>query len=236
MESPRVLVGCPTSYHKEYALEKYIESVKSLSYGNFDFILVDNSEGDNYYNKINKLLVKVIKGPYFEGARDRIVASRNILRKYALDNGYDYFLSLEQDVIPPKDIIERLLKHDKDIVSGVYFVHNIINDRRVLVPLAYVIWDGDEDEEMPAMRPLNDQELWSDELVKAVSFGLGCVLMHRNVLDKIEFRYNKDTEAFDDRWFFIDLFKMKQDVYVDASIKCKHLIGNRPFPWKNIKK
>ena len=30
MEQPKILVGCPTSKHKEYCLEKYAESVKSL--------------------------------------------------------------------------------------------------------------------------------------------------------------------------------------------------------------
>ena len=228
MESPRVLVGCPTSYHKEYALEKYIESVKSLSYGNFDFILVDNSEGDNYYNKINKLLVKVIKGPYFEGARDRIVASRNILRKYALDNGYDYFLSLEQDVIPPKDIIERLLKHDKDIVSGVYFAYQTNNDINLLVPLLWKRVEGDH------IQYMLSREVMNPRLIEIGACGLGCVLISKKILEKIEFRYDGKDDSFDDMWFCLDSYNAGFRLFADTSIKCKHLILNRPC-WEDIK-
>ena len=37
MENPRVLVGCPTSFHKEYALKQYTEAVKNLNYKKGDF-------------------------------------------------------------------------------------------------------------------------------------------------------------------------------------------------------
>ena len=46
---------------------------------------------------------------------------------------YDYFLSLEQDVIPPKDIIEQMLKSEKKIITGVYFNHNDIGGEIKLI-------------------------------------------------------------------------------------------------------
>ena len=101
---PKILVGCPTSHHKAYCLKEYAEAVKSLDYPNYDILLVDNSPDEDYINKIKEHGLSVIKGHYFEGARDRIIASRNILRQKAIDEGYDYFFSLEQDVIPPRDI------------------------------------------------------------------------------------------------------------------------------------
>ena len=94
---------------------------KLPSYKYFDLVLVDNSESNDYYNKLKKLDVKVIKDNYQEGAKDRVISSRNKLREYFLQNDYDYLLSLEQDVVPPKDVIEKLVKHDKDICSGLYF-------------------------------------------------------------------------------------------------------------------
>ena len=85
------------------------------------------------------------------------------------------------------------------------------------------------------MRPLNKKELWENQgLMEVVSAGLGCVLIHRDVLKEIKFRYDKNT--FDDRWFFIDLYNKKIKSYADTSLKCKHLIFNRPFPWSKIKK
>ena len=230
---PKIMVGCPTSFHKEYALQQYAESLKKITYKNHDILLVDNSPNDTYLDKIKETGLSVIKGPRFESARDRIIASRNILRQKVIDGNYDYFFSLEQDVIPPRDILERLISHNKKVITAVYFANNAIPGETLskLIPLAYIL----EDEKTLSMRPLNEEELWKNQgLMKIVSAGLGCVLIHRNVLKEVKFRY--DLNSFDDRWFFLDLYDKKIPVYADTSIKCKHLIYNRPYPWSKIKK
>src|SRR3989344_5141016 len=233
MENPRVLVGCPTSFHKEYALNQYAEAVKSLNYDNYDVLLIDNSPDDNYLNKIKNLGLNVIKGEYFESAIKRIITSRNLLKKYALDNNYDYLFSLEQDVIPNKDALSKLISHNKEVVSGIYFVHNIINNQRMLIPQVFIELEN-KTNHLPDMRWLTEQETFSNKLIKIVSCGLGCVLIHKNVLEKIEFRYENDV--FDDRFFCLDLYNLKISIYCDTNVKCKHLVLNRPYPWREIKK
>ncbi len=233
MSDPKILVGCPTSFHKEYALELYAKALKDLTYSNFDILLIDNSKDDIYFKKLKSLELPVIKGPWFESARDRIIASRNLLRQKTLDEGYDYFFSLEQDVLPPPNILQGLLKHNKEIITAIYFADNVIPGKILpeLIPLVYVL----ENPETLAMRALNSKELWDKQgLMEIVSAGLGCVLIHKNILKQIKFRYDKNT--FDDRWFFIDLYNKKIKSYADTSLKCKHLIHNRPYPWKSIQK
>ncbi|MFH1210842.1 MAG: glycosyltransferase family A protein [archaeon] len=228
-KEPKVLVGCPTSDHKEYCLKQYADAVKGLTYKNKDILLVDNSENDDYLEKIKKEGLPAIKGPYYEGARDRIVSSRNILREKAIWE-YDYFLSLEQDVIPPKDIIERLLQHDKEIITGVYFANNVGPTGKVaLIPLAYKLTD----EKTLSMTPLSEEEVFTDQLMQIVSCGLGCVLIKKNVLEKIRFRYEQNS--FDDRWFCIDAYNLKIPIFVDTSVRCKHLIKGHQI-WGKIKK
>lgn len=230
---PKILVGCPTSFHKEYALQQYAEAVKNLTYKNHDVLLIDNSPNDDYLKNIKSLGLPAIKGHYFESARDRIIASRNILRQKVIDEDCDYLFSLEQDVLPPPDILEKLTKHNKKVITAVYFANNMIPGETLykLIPLVYVL----EDEKTLSMRPLNEQELWGKNgLMKVVSAGLGCVLIHRDILKEVQFRYELNT--FDDRWFFKDLYNKKIPVYADTSIKCKHLIYHRPYPWSKIKK
>ncbi|HLC57784.1 MAG TPA: hypothetical protein VJH95_04380 [Candidatus Nanoarchaeia archaeon] len=230
----KVLVGCPTSFHKEHCLKQYAEAITTLTYPNYDTLLIDNSKDDAYFEKIKALGIPVIKGPYFEGARDRIIASRNLLKKHAITRGYDYLLSLEQDVIPPKDIIERMLNHKKKVLSGIYFARNPIAGTIGLIPLAYVV-SNHELGKLPDMRPLNHDELWSNSLLPIVSAGLGCLLIHKDALKQVKFRY-EGKEAFDDRFFFIDLYNLKIQAFADTSIKCRHFILNRPYEWKDIKK
>lgn len=227
---PKVLVGCPTSDYKAYCLDEYAKIIKNLSYDNYNILLVDNSKTNKYSERIKKLGLNVIKAPYFESARERIVISRNILREYAIKNNYDYLLSLEQDVIPPKDIIERLLESNKKIISGVYFAYNFYQGKHQLLPLIWV----DFDEKTKKMFYLDKAKLWSNEVVKITTCGLGCVLIHKEILKKFKFRYDSNyKEGFDDMFFCKDLREKKIEIYADTSIKCKHLI--KDWSWKNIK-
>lgn len=122
----KVLVGCPTYSGKEYCLKEYIAGINSLLYKNFDVLLVDNSKDESFFKKLveisenweskksQRLFLKRLPFASKE-PRNAIVLSRNFLREYVLKNGYDYFLSLEADVIPPVDVIERLLSRGKKL-------------------------------------------------------------------------------------------------------------------------
>src|SRR3989344_3797127 len=227
-KSPKILVGCPTSNYHEYALQQYADSIKKLTYKNKDVLLVDNSIDNVYFEKIKSFGINVIKGPWFESARDRIIASRNILRQKVLDENYDYFLSLEQDVLPPENIIERLLSAKKKVISGIYFHHMTKNNETRALP---VIWTKVEDHYRYVLK--------SNELNKGIKkveiTGLGCILIHNSVLKKIRFRYEKQYPAFDDIYFGLDCKDNKINLYADTNLICKHLIKNRPWDWSKIK-
>lgn len=226
----KILVGCPTSDYHEYALKEYAEAVKSLSYKTYDLLLVDNSKEDSYFKKLNSLNLPTVKGPWHEEAKERIIASRNILRQKVLDESYDYFLSLEQDVIPPKDIIERFLQHKKRVITGIYF--NYINVKKE-IELAPVVWSrvNMEKEQRFFLKP---SEL-NKGLRKIAMSGLGCMLIHKSVLEKIKFRYEKQYPAFDDIFFGLDCKENKINIYADTDMVCKHLIKNRPWSWRGLK-
>ncbi|MFH1971934.1 MAG: hypothetical protein ABIJ18_00475 [archaeon] len=216
-QKPKVLVGCPTCNIYEYCLEEYTNRVNELSYDNYDVLLVDNSK-DEY-----KVDLPVVKDEYVEPAVKRIVNSRNILRKKMLDEGYDYFLSLEQDVIPPKDVIERLLGYGKKVVSGVVF-------SRIGGKILPLVWK-ENNEEIEFYQP---EEMEPSRLERVRSVSMGCLLIHKSVLEDIEFRYEKDKKCFDDMFFSNDLYDRKIGVYIDTGLKCKHRIIGRS--WKDIQK
>ena len=231
----KVLVGCPTSDYHEYCLKEYVKAVKNLTYPNYDILLVDNSKTNKYYEKLKNLGLNVIKDKYQEKARDRIIDSRNILRDYVLKNNYDYFLSLEQDVIPPKDVIEKLLSHKKDVVSGIYFARNKLSTgEHKYIPLVWMF--GTKKDKLLVKRTLLYKEIWEPQLLKVIICGMGCVLISRKVLQKIKFRYVKDKPACDDDWFGYDCYEKGIEIYADNTVKCKHLVLNRPWRWEDLKK
>jgi GT2 family glycosyltransferase len=228
---PKVLVGCPTSDYKKYCLKEYVDSVTNLTYTNYDILLVDNSEDSGYFDLIRSFNVPVKRIKYREKARERIVSSRNILVKELLINNYDYFLSLEQDVIPPKDVIERLLQHDKKVVAGVYPLIHVVHGKKVLKSS---IWMNYDPKTKLMYRVKNKYILENPSLFEISTSGLGCVLIHKDVFKKIKFRYDSDTEGFDDVFFSKDLRDNKIPLYADFGVLCNHLLGG--VEWDDIKK
>lgn len=222
---PRILVGCPTSDHKAYCLKEYAEALKKLTYKNFDILIVDNSKSRAYSKKMESMGLKVIKDDYRENARERIVKSRNIIREEAIKK-YDYLLSLEQDVIPPPDVIEKLLKHEKEIISGLYFTYKTNEDKKTAVP---VLWTEDN-----GIRNLGEEEVMHDAVIKVEAAGLGCMLIKNEVLQKIRFRYEEESAAFDDMWFCKDAKEEGYKIFADTGVRCKHLI--KKWSWQGIKK
>jgi GT2 family glycosyltransferase len=222
---PKVLVGCPTWEGKKYCLKEYANALKKLTYSNFDVLIVDNSKESQYQGMIEALGLKVIKGPWHDSARERIVQSRNMLREYALENDYDYFLSIEQDVIPEPDMIQTLLCHGKQIVSGIVFNNLPVGHKLERMPMIYVEHPADP----TGLWYLSEKEWQKPQLIEVKACAFSCVLIHRDVLKKVEFRYEG---GFDDMMFSFDAIQAGFKIYADTTVKPKHMHGS----WDGIEK
>lgn len=217
----RVLVGCPTNALKKYCLTEYTDAVKKITYPEKDTLLVDNSEGEEYVNEIKQKGLQAIKGKIIPCVKTKIAESRNVLRAITLEGGYDYFLSLEQDVIPPPDIIERMLAHKKDIITGVYCTYYEINGQMKLMPL---IWQKENENSMRFMiQELKDALDGKPALHKVFACGLGCVMISRKALEKIKFKVPKEKNTYDDIEFCKDAEAQGFEIFVDTGIICDHL-------------
>ena len=234
MVESKVLVGCPTADAYAYCLDEYAKRVNELSYKNYDVLIVDNSKDDKYMEQIKRHGFNVLKGPCLDDVRERVIYSRNMIRDYFLKNGYDYFLSLEQDVIPPKDVIERLIRHKKEAVSGVYYKHfhitykykgKPIKTSKKIMPLICTLLPGMEGTDKAHLCSTKDVE--GDRFFQIRGAGLGCLLMHRSILEKIKFRTDIERGTFDDLCLSNDLYHNKIPMYVDTSVKCKHMITKK---------
>jgi GT2 family glycosyltransferase len=218
----RVFVGCPTAALKEYCLQEYVDGLKALTWKDKDFLMVDNSGTPEYAEKIKKLGIPVVHDEPLPDVKERIAHSRNILREKVLKDGYDYFLSLEQDVIPPPDIIERLLSHNKKVITGVYFTVYVMDGMQKMRPL---VWKQDT-ENPDKIVFMNDEVKAARGKTSALSqiaaAGVGCVLIHRSVLEKIKFRVANNT--YDDIPFWKDCAANGFERCADLAIVCRHVV------------
>jgi GT2 family glycosyltransferase len=246
MDNPKVLVGCPTYQGFGYCLDKFLESVNGLSYQNYDVLLADNSEGDEYYNLLKQKGINALKAPRLKGMFDTVAYSRNMIIDYALKNGYDYFLNLDQDVIPPKNIIEELLSCKKDIVSGIYFGMFNTSSGFKKLPVAYASITEEEFEKMQKISPfpqfikshldlkrnLTENESNSGSLLEVRIPSNGCMLIKRDVLEDKEIRYGiidisgKPGKTGDEIIFCEKAAEKGFKLYVCTKIRCQHIQPN----------
>jgi glycosyltransferase involved in cell wall biosynthesis len=222
---PKVLVGCPVYSGKDYIIDRFINRIKELTYENYDILLVDNSETNDFAKKIKSLGINVVKIKYDPNSKKRLVSSRNYLREYALKNGYEYFFNLECDLIPPKDVIEQLMSHNKEVVSGWYYIGSKDNVRPCLAREWTLV-------DMQFTYKENIiEDLGENRLMKVFLGSFGCSLIHRSVLEKIKFRTYPTLSHHDDTWFYFDCEKNKIGVYVDTDILIPHF---QDYKWDEI--
>lgn len=115
----KILVAAPTHECKRYALIPYLRAIGNLKWNNCHFLLVDNSIDEEFSEQI-KFLCDYLKKPWSiehlqnmpqggEYDEYRIGHSREMIRNFAIEKGFDLWFSLETDVICPPQTIEFLM-------------------------------------------------------------------------------------------------------------------------------
>ena len=80
-------------------------------------------------------------------------------------------------------------------------------------------------------RQLTEEEVNNDNIIEIKMCGTGCILIHKSILERLGFRENLDG-GFDDVIFCKDVIeKLNLKIYCDNSVKCNHLVRERPWHW-----
>jgi len=149
--------------------------------------------------------------------------ARNHLCQMTLDNGFDYCLMLDSDIVAPNDTILRLLAHNLPIVSGMY------HRRSPPHSIPVMIKDGQWVTQFP-----------QNALIEVDYVGSGCLLIHRSVLEQMPpiepghhwFCWRVDRkgimepgECLSEDFTFCRYAKKTLGVktIVDTSIQCRHI-------------
>ena len=150
---------------------------------------------------------------------------RDSIVKIAFERNYDYIMWIDDDMLLPADAIQKLLAHDKDIVSGLYF------GRKNYKPLLFDIDEEEIDGEV-YYGIKNHLEYPENSLMQIDAIGFGCVLTKVSALRRI---WNDEREGIgktcfdfigelgEDLSFGIRCRQCGLETWVDTSIKCGHL-------------
>lgn len=146
------------------------------------------------------------------------VKARNSVIKKVLREGYDYVLFVDDDHILPHDIVQRLLSHQKSLVSALYV--------RRISPFSPLIFDR-----LDAGRILQKGE---SGLSKTMYTGCGCLLVSRQVLEEMRLtpdddlwfaygQFGKPDLAQPDFYFFEKARQAGHPVYIDLDARIGHI-------------
>ncbi len=219
----RVLIGCPTYDGQSHCIERFLEQLKLVK-GPHDVLFVDNSENDLHAQTIQAAGFEVLQNK--NAGQDRIskiISNRQKIIDRMLQKKYDYLLFLDTDILPPEDIIPRLLSHKKDIITGTYLGAMKIQGK---IRQAPVIYDFSHKKDYFKPVPLND--VLGESVREIAACGFGCILISRAVLEKVQLRYNKELGSGEDIPFCRDARELHSfKTFVDTSIKCTHMQKER---------
>lgn len=227
MKTISVLLAAPISEYKDYILDSWIQYIKSVRRSfsgealKVSILLCDNSQNSSYYKQVSRRHeVPVIHvSPVLKNSRQFISESRNRLRDYFLNHQFDWFFSLECDVFADPNVLTNLLSHRRDIVSHPYF----IGAGAQSTPMVQLL----EPDPVPPLETRNVTTdefffLADDSLMRVFNAGLGCTLIHKNVLRTIRFRWSPDITFHDDSFFAEDCLVNGYSWFLDTSQMCRH--------------
>lgn len=224
MTKQKILIAAPIGDGKEYSINEWFQWIADQPYKNYDVAMCVNGKSLESIEKkcsmlrevlINDRPIYVLKLPYnqYHTTKHRLAYSREKLRVYALENGYDYVLWLDTDTIPVvMDSIQLMLDKKKDVISGLYFYkgtkQSVIIDKETLTNMSYA-----KIEEL----------VKTGEIIQVWGFGFGILLMSRSALEKFSFDYKYKYENWSEDFIACELLeKANVERWFYARIVCKH--------------
>lgn len=219
MNYPKVLIFSPTYEGKEYCRKRFVENINKINYPNKEFIMIDNSEGDDYYNLLKSEGVPIHRVPRGNNSREALSAAQNYARKYAIDNGFDYALSVESDLFPPENIIQTLMRHWKPVVGGLYYLggyYDEINNKQFpIVPCVFITKNDGSGGTRFITTEEHEQLKGLGGIHQVHGMGVGCTLFDIEIFKKYPFWCDSRFEnKHSDVYYYMNLWNDKVPVYV----------------------
>jgi GT2 family glycosyltransferase len=115
--------------------------------------------------------------------------NRNIIIEQALENNCTHIFFLDDDTAFEPDLLYRLLRHDKDMISGLYLMRNY--------PHQSIIFDVVKEDGSAHWYSLPKN---CQELIEVVGAGLGAALIKTDVFRALEKPWIRIGELEKDHW------------------------------------
>jgi len=137
-------------------------------------------------------------------------------------SGWDALLCIENDIIPPRATLQRLAAVKADVIYGLYCYRYPGH-----------AWNAYHNGYQLSAKPAEARAAWGS-VCEVEGYGLGCTLIHRHVLEKIEFRITQGNELHCDSYFAEDVKAAGFRQICDLGVRCGHIVNHYRIVWPDI--
>jgi hypothetical protein len=223
----KVLIAAPIGGQKQYSINQWFEWIANNDYENFDICICVNGkdrhllvekleqvEITHKYGAEKRIKILDLKNSDKLSVIQKITYSREKIRRFAVENGYDYIFFLDTDTIPVHlNVIQRLIAWNQQVVSGVYFYKGtrqpVIIDRWTHTNITL---------------EMLEEAANKGELLEVWGFGFGCVLFRKDIFSVAKFDYDLFGEERTDDFGYVHVIEqLGVKRWLDSSILCQHL-------------
>lgn len=218
---PKVLIGVVTHGKQRYCLDEFLDSLNAQAM-KADVLFVVNHGESAYASLIKSKGFEAVEDPNPETTRiGKIVSGRKYLRKYALDNDYDYLMFVDSDVMLPPHAVNVLVATKGDVISGAYLNAFELGGKTVIAPVLFKdLGDGQ-------CQLFTYEGAAVPQVMEIGAAGLGCTLIKRKVLEQVDIRsFGNSESGGEDMAFYVDAREKGFDARANTYVRCIH----RPFP------
>ncbi len=227
----KVFIGIPTYDKQKYCVDEFIKCLKELTYKNVKILFADNSENENYAKFLRSKGFDVLRNPVKGDNIDMIISNTLALRKKFLEGDCDYLLFLDSDIMVPEDVIEKLIKHDKPIISAICLTEQNLTGKNEVWPALRM-----KSEKEGFVHPVPIDFVLGDNLLEIAACGFGCCLIKRNVVEAIkELKRSEGNLGGEDFLFCYDALKKGFKTFAACEAKCVHVKEDKRFDFPVMK-
>ena len=156
--------------------------------------------------------------------------ARNNIAQEAIQYGFDYLLTVDSDMIIPRNALTSMLSRNTDVCLGVYPRKNTKTEQTEIFALGQKDFTDSNNMSATQIDELNGQA------VEIKGGGLGCALIKVGVFEKIAFpwfkyvQYDNGAVLSEDNYFCTQVRAAGLTVMVDSAVRCGHSV--RGFQWR----
>lgn len=190
------------------------------------YIAIPTKEGQVYF----ELMIRLLSWSHssipitvnFKAFSAPIDHCRNEIVQDFLKSDCTHLFMIDDDIVPPEDALERLLFHDKEIVSAVCPLIGPGSRRQLSVTYNAYIKDIEGD---------LYQYDWPDSsgLEEVYAVGTGCIMLKRSILEVTDYPFKTEYDSKgikfmgEDISFCVNAKEAGHQVFADYKLKCKHI-------------